>query len=281
MKTSLFQSTNHPYSPRRIAGVLAAAFCTVALVAACALFLEGCFDSGESSLSSPRNLPQNGYDYARLVDTGGVKSYRGADGKMAAEGIDVSSHNQQIDWQAVAASGVDFAYIRAGYRGYTEGKIWEDEAFAYNIEGATNAGLDVGVYFFSQAITEQEAREEADWVIDAVGGYNLHYPVAFDLEENGVKNERIAGLNRAEQTAIAQAFCNRVRERGFGAIIYGNNLWLDGHYDLEALIDNYDLWYADYANQPGQTYRFRMWQYTSSGEVPGVSGSVDRNLCFY
>ncbi|MEG1513087.1 MAG: glycoside hydrolase family 25 protein, partial [Raoultibacter sp.] len=278
MQTSLSQSTDHSRLCRRAYAATAVLLCAVALVVA--FFLGGCSSSGQAD-SSSRTVPSNGYDYARITDTGGVKSYRGADGKTAAEGIDVSSHNQQIDWQAVAASGVDFAYLRAGYRGYTEGKIWEDELFDQNIEGATKAGLDVGVYFFSQAITEREAREEADWVLEAVKGYQLRYPIAFDLEENGVEDERIAGLTQAETTQIAKAFCDRIRERGYEAIIYGNNLWLDGHYDLAALIDTYDLWYADYADKPGQTYRFRIWQYTSTGDVPGISGSVDRNLCFY
>ncbi|MEG0027230.1 MAG: glycoside hydrolase family 25 protein [Raoultibacter sp.] len=278
MQTSLSQSTDHSRLCRCAYAATAVLLCAVALVVA--FFLGGCSSSGQAD-SSSRTVPSNGYDYARITDTGGVKSYRGADGKTAAEGIDVSSHNQQIDWQAVAASGVDFAYLRAGYRGYTEGKIWEDELFDQNIEGATKAGLDVGVYFFSQAITEREAREEADWVLEAVKGYQLRYPIAFDLEENGVEDERIAGLTQAETTQIAKAFCDRIRERGYEAIIYGNNLWLDGHYDLAALIDTYDLWYADYADKPGQTYRFRIWQYTSTGDVPGISGSVDRNLCFY
>lgn len=280
MQTLLSQSTDCSPLCRRAYAATAVLLCAVAFAMVAAFSLGGCASSEEAS-SSSRTLPSNGYDYTKITDTGGVKSYRGADGKKAAEGIDVSSHNQQIDWQAVAASGVDFAYIRAGYRGYTEGKIWEDERFDQNIEEATKAGLDVGVYFFSQAIIEQEAREEADWVIEAAQDYQLRYPIAFDLEENGVEDERIARLTQAEATKIAQVFCNRIRERGYEAIIYGNNFWLDGHYDLAALIDTYDLWYADYANKPGQAYRFRIWQYTSTGDVPGISGSVDRNLCFY
>ena len=127
-------------------------------------------------------VPENSYDPAGFYEEGGFKRYKSED-TLASVGVDVSSHQQEIDWELVAANGVEFAMIRVGYRGYTEGEIQSDDYFVQNIEGARAAGLDVGVYFFSQALDEQEAIDEANYVLEQIKPYSLSYPVIFDWED--------------------------------------------------------------------------------------------------
>lgn len=231
--------------------------------------------------SSMRNVPQHSYDWSCLKTKGDIKSYTAADGRVAKLGIDVSSHNGEIDWDAVAAQGIDFAYVRVGYRGYTEGYIQDDEYANANMSGAMSSGIDAAVYFFSQAITEQEAIEEADYACDFVDAYGVgDYPVAFDMEENNVADERVMHLSTTEKTAIAMAFCKEVESRGYTPIIYGNDHWLDGEFKLEIIANSYDLWLAQYASRPSPSYRFLIWQYSDSATIDGIEGGCDMNLMF-
>ena len=197
------------------------------------------------------------------------------------KGIDVSAHQGKIDWAAVKADGVQFALLRVGYRGYTEGGIHADSTFKANIEGATAVGIKVGVYFFSQAISTAEAIEEANFVLDAIEGYGLDYPVVFDWENISDPDARTTNLSKATLTAAAAAFCDTVQAAGHTPMVYFNYYIGKYLYDLSQLTD-YDFWYARYvSDKPDDIgYDFTIWQNTSSGKVPGINGNVDMNVSY-
>lgn len=193
-------------------------------------------------------------------------------------GIDVSSHQGTIDWNAVSQDGIDFAMIRCGTRGYTEGSLFADETFYTNADGAQTAGIPFGVYFFSQAINEQEAIEEAEYVLELIQGMEISCPIAFDLEDMPSYNARANDLSAEQITANAEAFCNRIKQAGYEVMIYGNQHDLS-RYDLEHL--NEEIWYAEYnGTQPTTSIPLVMWQYTSTGSVSGISTNVDLNILF-
>ncbi|MCM1111660.1 MAG: Ig-like domain-containing protein [Muribaculum sp.] len=215
----------------------------------------------------------------------GAKYTFGDDGALVTGsgvmGIDVSRHNGAIDWKAVKNSGVTYVIIRCGYRGYTQGSLIIDSTFEQNIKGATAAGLNVGVYFFSQAVDEVEAVQEASFVLDAVKGYRLSYPVFLDVEYSGAAGNkgRADGLGRAERTAVCRAFCETIRSGGYTAGVYANKTWLETMIDPGQL-GAYKIWLAQYAAAPTYQGRYDMWQYKSTGKVSGISGNVDMNLSY-
>ncbi len=205
--------------------------------------------------------------------------YTDADYPNVTYGIDVSTYQGEIDWAAVASDGIDFAMIRVGFRGYENGRLVLDEQCITNIEGAIAAGLDVGAYFFSQAITEDEAIEEANLVIDTLDGYDITYPIVFDMEEITGAAARTDSLDVETATAITKAFCQRVHKAGYEAMIYGNTKWIASRINLTEL-KKYPLWFAQYYTKPLMPYDFAMWRYTHSGTVSGIEGAVDLNICF-
>ena len=193
--------------------------------------------------------------------------------------MDVSAHNGEIDWQAVAADGYSFAMIRVGYRGYTEGNLYIDRNFYQNIEGAQAAGLSVGVYFFSQAITVDEAVEEAQLALQALEGYSIDYPVVFDWEPISGATARTDELDTDTLCACAAAFCRTVEAAGYRGMIYFYPHITEERYDLSRLTE-FDFWYANYKELDDIGYPVHMWQYTSAGTVAGMKGEVDLNCCF-
>lgn len=198
-------------------------------------------------------------------------------------GIDVSSHQKEVDWQAVAASGIQFAMIRAGYRGYTQGSLNVDPYFERNIRGALAAGLDVGIYFFSQAVTVDEAIEEARYTMELISGYPITYPVVFDWERQDKDNSRTRNTSTDAITAAAVAFCETVKKAGYTPMMYASPSKVYNTLgDSMGYLTGYPFWLAHYTkNMAPSSYRydFDMWQYTSSGRVPGVQGNVDMNIC--
>lgn len=216
-----------------------------------------------------------------LLETGGTYySYQsGSENVVSSVGIDVSTYQGTIDWQAVKNAGVDYVIVRAAYRGYETGRIVPDDLFAQNIEGAAAAGLHVGVYLFSQALSEQEAVEEADYLLELIQGYPVDYPVVYDQEEYTADQARTDGLTGEQATKNALAFCERIYDAGYIPMIYTNNDWAQNMYDMEQL-DHYPIWYADYTSSPDLSGGFAMWQYTDEGQVSGVQGPVDLNLLF-
>ena len=191
-------------------------------------------------------------------------------------GIDVSKWNGSIDWNAVKNSGVSYVIIRVGYRGSSQGSLIDDPTFKTNIKGATAAGLKVGVYFFTQAVDEVEAVQEASMVLDRISGYKISYPVFLDVEASGGRGDKI---DSATRTAVCKAFCNTIQNAGYTAGIYANKTWLTGKMDAGAL-GSYKIWLAQYAAAPTYTGRYDLWQYKSTGKVSGISGNVDLNLSY-
>ena len=195
-------------------------------------------------------------------------------------GVDVSEHQMEIDWQQVAASGVDYAYIRLGRRGYTEGGLFEDPWFARNLQGASAAGLRTGVYFFSQAINVAEAIEEARFVIEHILQYRVTCPVVYDWEKVPDPNARTAELSVQTRTDCAVAFCETIRRAGYTPCVYFNrNLGYYG-YDLTRLTD-YMFWFSlPESPFPNFYYACDMWQYSCRETVPGIGGETDMNRWF-
>ena len=223
-------------------------------------------------------LPRNRYEPSGFYSEDGILRYE-TDSVEGVPGIDVSSHQGEIDWQQVKDAGIEFAMIRVGYRGYETGELALDEYFTHNVEGALAAGLQVGVYFFSQALNEEEAVEEAEYVLEQLADYEITYPVIFDWEEVSVP-ARTDEMNMLLLTACAKAFCQRVEEEGFRAGVYFNQAYGYQQFNLLSLKDHI-FWLAQYEDVPTFVYNFQMWQYTNEGSVPGISTNVDLNLCFW
>lgn len=191
-------------------------------------------------------------------------------------GIDVSKWNGTIDWEKVKNSGISYVIIRCGYRGSTQGKLVVDPKFEANIKGATAAGLKVGVYFFTQAVDEREAVEEASMVLELVKNYRISYPIFLDVEASG---GRADSINKSTRTAVCKAFCETIQNAGYTAGIYANKTWLTNKLDANAL-SAYKIWLAQYASTPTYTGRYDLWQYRSTGKVSGISGDVDMNQSY-
>ena len=211
----------------------------------------------------------------------GAKYNFGSDGKMAtgsgSMGIDVSKWNGNIDWNAVKNSGVSYAIIRCGYRGSSTGALIEDPKFRSNIKGAKAAGLKVGVYFFSQAVNEVEAVEEASMALSLASGYGLNYPIFLDVESSGGRGD---GISKETRTAVCKAFCSTVQNSGVSAGIYANKTWFTEKINTGSLT-GYKIWLAQYASAPTYTAtRYDMWQYSSKGKVSGINGNVDMNISY-
>ncbi|MCR5584546.1 MAG: glycoside hydrolase family 25 protein [Lachnospiraceae bacterium] len=212
------------------------------------------------------------------LDANGFKYYEENGQKASHLGIDVSKWNNNIDWKKVKEAGVEFAIIRLGNRTTGSGQINLDPYFRDNMMGAIDAGIKVGVYFYTQAITVEEAKEEADFCIENLKEFEVTYPVVFD-------SERYDGTGRADKmansvrTEIAKAFLERVKSAGYKPAIYMSTNWSLLNINLRDLTD-YDLWYAYYGEELYYPYKFTIWQYASDGSVPGVSGDVDVNISF-
>lgn len=212
---------------------------------------------------------------------GGVMYTFAEDGSMSqssgSRGIDVSKWQGNIDWGAVATSGISFAIIRVGYRGATTGALIEDPYFRQNIAGATRAGIKVGVYFFTQAVNEAEAIEEASMAVSLISGYKVTYPVFIDTES--ATNGRANGLDVGTRTAVVQAFCRTVASSGYKAGVYASKSWYNSKLNTSGL-SNYTIWVAQYNATCTYTGKYNMWQYTSKGSVPGINGNVDMNISY-
>ncbi len=212
---------------------------------------------------------------------GGYLRYTG-DEYTAFQGIDVSTFQGEIDWSAVAADGVDFAMLRIGGRGYGSGEIYEDDSFPVNFRGAIDNGIQVGGYFFSQAVTPEEAREEADYVVSILKELpegSVTMPIAFDWETVGDYEARTADIDEETLTACAKAFCDRIAEAGYQPMVYAYRYLAYEMYDLEEL-QPYGLWISTLDGSPDFYYAHDMWQYTENGVVNGIQTHVDLNLYF-
>jgi len=210
---------------------------------------------------------------------GGKDIKRLADAKF---GIDVSKWNKEIDWAQLRKEGVEFAIIRAGYRGSSSGSLVVDPYFEQNIKGALDNGINVGIYFFTQAIDEREAVEEASIVLSLIKGYDVTYPVFIDSEGAG-GNGRADNLDVPTRSKVCQAFCETIRSGGYAAGVYASKNWLNNRLDITKFSGDNVIWLAEYRNEDEPTYggTYGLWQYTSSGRLNGIEGRVDFNLCFW
>ena len=203
------------------------------------------------------------------------------DGSVVSHfGIDVSRHQGKIDWAKVAADGVEFAIIRVGFRGYGTGAIVEDEYFEDNIKGAISNGIRVGVYFFSQAVNEEEALEEAQFVLDLIAPYRIECPVVFDVEKVADNSARMNALTMEERTQIALAFLEAVEAEGYHTMLYHNMEMSTMLVDV-AQLEDYEKWFAYYGDDFYYPYEFGIWQFSESGKVDGIGTNVDMNIAFH
>ena len=195
---------------------------------------------------------------------------------------DVSSYQNQVDWRQVAADGVEFAMIRLGYRGYSSGQLNLDPCYEQNVKGARDAGLHVGVYFFSQAKDTAEAVEEAQYVLYEIKDFFVTMPVVFDMEEV-TDNDRIKDLTDEDRTEIAAAFCRTIRDAGYIPMVYGSENWLSGKILMQDLQDDFIFWLASYHEVSVSTdfpFVFDYWQYYNRTEIPGIDTETDINIHF-
>lgn len=277
---------------RMVAGI--AALLTVAVIVAviaAAVSLSAHRERPVPATTAPDHIPYMGYRVriypdlpVNLLDPASFSTQNGLlyydDGTTVSEcGIDVSEHQGEIDWQRVAGAGIRFAFIRIGYRGYTEGNMYPDARFEENYEGARKAGLQVGVYFYSQAVSVPEARKEAEYVLELLDGRALDLPVTIDWEYADADSARTDEIGGDLLTSISDAFCSRIENARYPAAIYFNKDTGYIHYDLGALSD-YAFWIADYNETPVFYYAHEYWQYSDEGTVDGISRPVDLNLRF-
>jgi len=225
------------------------------------------------------DIPVSSFSSDEFSSDGAYIDYNGTQYE-ALRGIDVSEHQGEIDWQAVRDDGVEFAIIRAGYRGYSEGQLFEDAYFRANIEGALSAGLKVGVYFFSQAVNVTEATEEAKFLLDTIKDCDLSLPVFFDWEKvTEVGVTRVDDVDGTTLTDCCLAFCSTVQTAGYEAGVYFYRSL--GYYDYELdRLKDLVFWVGAPGTSPDFYYRHTMWQYSFSGTVGGIEGGTDLNLLF-
>lgn len=237
-------------------------------------------EEGYLTVKDNPKADKNTYNFDKYLDNRGMFYSYKDDNYETKLGIDVSDHQGEIDWKKVKDSGVEFAIIRVGYRGYGQaGKIVLDSKFEENYKNAIDNGIEVGVYFFSQSINIEEAKEEAEFVLKNIEGKKITYPVTYDLEK--IKNDtaRTDNLTIDEINNMTIEFCKIIKNNGYTPSIYGNSKTFTTKMELE-LFNNYNKWYADYQKIPLYPYEFDMWQYTESGRVDGIEGNMDINICF-
>lgn len=224
-------------------------------------------------------LPKHEYDFTRLVCQSDLMKYYEDGREVSFVGVDISKAEGYVDFNKVKKAGIDFVMLRVGARGYSSGQLVLDEYFSDNIKRATDAELEVGVYFFSQAVTEAEAVEEANLVLEQIKDYTVKYPIAIDMEYIEHDTSRIEGVSRADKTTIIKAFLNTIQAAGYEPMIYGDKEWLIREIDLSRLTDC-DVWLSQQEDIPDYPYQFSMWQYDRQASVDGISGNASLNISF-
>ncbi|MBO4903678.1 MAG: glycoside hydrolase family 25 protein [Lachnospiraceae bacterium] len=222
----------------------------------------------------------NSYKAENFRIDNGFMAYFDDDGnKISHLGCDLSYHNRNVNFEELKAAGCEFVMLRCGYRGYSEGGMVKDEKFETYISEAERVGLKVGVYFFTQALTPEEARDEADFTLSLIEDHTISYPVAFDTEYIDDESARTNTTEISEElrSEICKAFCERIREEGYYPMIYASENWFRRHLDVE-LLKEYDFWAPQYLEENDFLYDFTIWQYTDTGSIPGVSGDVDLDI---
>ena len=226
-------------------------------------------------------LTKNTFDSTKMEEKAGLKRYMENGKKISYVGVDISKQTGSVNFRSLKAAGVDYVMIRVGGRGYSTGQISLDDDFKEHIEGAIAEELDIGIYFYSQAISPEEAVQEASFVIQNLEPYRAHikYPVAIDMEFVANDEARIDGLSREDRTNVTIAFLEAVKGAGYVPMVYGDKEWLIKEVDLTKL-QNYDIWLAQEADIPDYPYQYAMWQYSTKGVVNGIKGDANLNICF-
>ncbi len=258
-------------------------------------------DPGRERLSGQAVLPEPEEDAADIFNLSKIRAisdyspfmgntpYFHSDAfanRKVVHGIDVSKYQKDIDWEAVAEAGVEYAFIRVGFRGYGKtGGMGADTYFEQNIKGALAADIDVGVYFFSQATTKKEAIEEAQYTLDKIKAYDIKLPVVMDFEYatvNGKEGGRLydAGLSKEEATNVCLAFCETVEKAGYEPMVYANSSMLANKLNASDISSKYKIWLANYTSMTAYTGDYDFWQYSSKGTVNGITGNVDCNFWY-
>ena len=237
-------------------------------------------DGEEEWVEISEEIPLYTYDFTNLQISGGKMSYYQDGEKNSWLGIELSESSGKVDFAAIKESGIDFVMLKLGSRGYESGLISLDEKFVSNITGAQEAGLEVGVIFFSQAVNVKEAVEEAEFVTSNLIPYQISYPVAFDMEYIINDNARIDSLDVDEKTQIAEAFMSTIEKEGYRPILYGNTNWILGELIPDMLLLEYDVWLNDQSAVPENPNQFKMWRYASQQQVPGVENETAYTISF-
>ncbi len=226
-------------------------------------------------------VERHDYDLERFsVGDDGYMHYSSDKVDDTLVGIDVSTFQGEIDWETLSKSKeIDFVILRVGYRGYGSGALDMDSSFETNKAAVKKYKINTGVYFFSQAINYDEGVEEAEYVLSEIKGMNIKYPVIIDTEQVEAENARGNDISVEERTDGIVGFCETIKEAGYTPMIYASRNWFAQSLDMDRL-GEYELWLAHYSNVPNFPYKFRGWQYTSEGTVPGIEGEVDVNLWF-
>ena len=226
-----------------------------------------------------KDVPRNDYNLENnLINENGLLTYKDSK-RESVKGVDLSKYNGTVDFTKLNEAGVGFAMLRLASRGYGSGKISLDEKFVEYAQNAQVAGIQIGAYFYSQAVNENEAVEEANYIVGAISGFNVKYPVAIDIERVSGDEARTDKLTNKERTSIVKMFCDTVKGYGYKPIIYASSEMLVGGLDLEELQD-YDVWLADEKIPTEYPYRFGMWQYNTKGHIDGITGDIDLDISF-
>ncbi len=227
------------------------------------------------------NITKNDYDKSKLFDQGGIYKYFEENKCVSFFGVDVCKDQDYIDFNKLKKAGCQFVMIRAGARGYQSGQISIDDYFKDNLKRATDAGLNVGVYFLSQAANEDEAVEEAKTIIENVGLYKLTYPVVYINEAGQSSESRTDGLSDKQRLKVIKAFTTKIKEAGLKPMIGGTENWLMNCVELNDLIEAFDIWLLDTDEEfPDFPYKYSMWQYNSKGSIDGISGNASFNISY-
>lgn len=224
-------------------------------------------------------LPRHEYDFTKLVCQSDLMKYYEDGKQISYVGADISKYQDYVDFVKLKKAGIDYVMIRVGARGYGSGQLVADEYFSDNMKRAADAGLQIGVYFSSQAITTEEALEEAQMVLEALEDYQISYPVAFDMSFVENDSARIEKLSKSEKTEIAGTFLEAVAAEGYKAMLCGDKEWLIKEIDMSKLTA-YDVWLSQIQDVPDYPYRFTMWQYTKKATVDGIAGYTNLNVSF-
>lgn len=224
-------------------------------------------------------LTKNKYQNTGLVYLAPIMKYYENSERISYAGVEIGKEQGFVDFNDIRKAGVSFVMIRLGYRGYESGKLVLDDYFINNMKGAKDAGLQIGVYFYSQAKTIEEAEEEAEFVIEYLKDYEVSYPIVFQMGEMEDEKSRTDDLTKSERTKIITTFLNKIKEKGYIPMIYANKQWLLKMCELQLLID-FDIWLDQEGDVPDYPYKFSIWKYSGKENIKGISGNAKMLISF-